>query len=41
LAFLGAMQAEVANNHFTSLLLLICSLTTLHPSRDHFAARPK
>ena len=34
-AFPGAKQAEVTNNHFTSLLTLICSLTTLHPSRDH------
>ena len=31
-AFLGAKQAEVANNHFTSLLLLVCSLTTLQSS---------
>jgi len=34
-AFLGAKQAEVADNHFISLLMSICSSTTLHPSRDH------
>jgi len=34
-AFRGAMQAEIANDHFTFLLMLICSLTTLHPLREH------
>ena len=34
-ALLRAKQAEIANDHFTSLLMLICSLTTSHPSRDH------
>jgi hypothetical protein len=31
-AFLGAKQAEVANNHFTSLLVLACFLTRLQSS---------
>jgi len=34
-ACLGAKQAEVTNNHFTSLLTLICSLTTLRMSMHH------
>jgi hypothetical protein len=34
-AVLGAKQAEVTNNHFTSHLILICSLTTLQHTRDH------
>ena len=40
--FVGAKQAEVANNHFTSLLLLICSLTNVASfARPRFAPRPK
>src|SRR3569832_124484 len=33
-AFRRAKQAEIANDHFTSLPILIRSLTTLHPLRD-------
>ena len=40
-AFLGAKQAEVTNNHFTSHLMLICSLTGCTHARPRFGSRPK
>ena len=33
-SILRAKQAEIANDHFTSLLKAICSLTTFNRSRD-------